>query len=328
MKSGHFRGGSLKNDVQYWLVVTSPENFQHDREVLKFKTQGFSHRFRKQVMEMKPDDKVVYYIMGTQKFGAIATITGTYYHDESKLWTDDKEMWPARCSSKPVIVLNDDELLDVKKLIPELKFIENKENWGGHFRGGIRTIPEEDFKLIESEMKIIVAKRGKDDLLKKGIKTEDEYKQAIMALSLESNTLHDKLGEMLEQIGSWMEYNPQTRHKITPDHAYELDVAWLSGKNPEIAIEIQVEGNLTEAKDRLAQARKFNYRKVIMVLLEKDLERLNKIMLHDPELRNWMEAWSIGAVYEMYKAGEKFFRYYKQLKEAIYKDKREITLIK
>ena len=49
-------------------------------------------------------------------------------------------------------------------------------------------------------------------------------------------------GEMLEQIGSWMDFNAQTRHKITPEHAYELDVAWLSGKNPEVAVEVQISG--------------------------------------------------------------------------------------
>ena len=124
-----------------------------------------------------------------------------------------------------------------------------------------------------------------------------------------------------------IDYNAQTRHKITPDHAYELDVAWLSGKNPEVAVEIQISGNLTEAKDRLAQARKFNYRKVIMVLREQDLKRLNLLMRHEPDLRSWMEAWSIGAVYEMYKSGEKFFWYFRKLKEAVYKEKKELELI-
>ena len=133
---------------------------------------------------------------------------------------------------------------------------------------------------------------------------------------------------MLEAIGSWMDYNTQTRHKITPDHAYELDVAWLSGKNPEVAIEVQISGNLTEAKDRLAQARKFNYRKVIMILKEQDLKRLNHIMKHELDLRSWMEAWSIESIYEMYQAGEKFFKYYRKLKEAVYKDKRELDLVK
>lgn len=158
-------------------------------------------------------------------------------------------------------------------------------------------------------------------------KNESDYEKQIMELPLQSKSLHDRLAEMLEQIGAWMEYNTQTRHRITPGHAYELDVAWLSGKNPEVAIEIQISGNLTEAKDRLAQARKFNYRKVIMVLKSSDLQRLNLLMKHEPDLRSWMEAWSIGSIYEMYRSGETFFNYYRKLTEAIYKDKKDLELI-
>jgi hypothetical protein len=50
-------------------------------------------------------------------------------------------------------------------------------------------------------------------------------------------------------------------------------------------------------------------------------------MKHEPDLRSWMEAWSIGSVYEMYQAGEKFFHYYHKLREAIYKDKKELEMI-
>lgn len=315
--------------MNYWLVVTSPKNFKYDREKLNFKSQGLAHRFRKQVKKMNEGDRVAYYIMGLQRFGATATITGEYYYDESKLWTDDDEMWPARRPSKPNIVLEDDELVDTKKLVPNLSFIEKKSYWGAYFQGSLRQIPEEDFKLIESEMRKIISDRKSEKGIKKPNKkkTEKEYENAIKKLPLEAKSLHDRIGEMLESIGSWMDFNTQTRHKIKPDHAYELDVAWLRGKNPEVAIETQISGNITEAKDRLSQARKFNYRKVIMVLRKKDLKRLNRIIKHEPELRSWMEAWSIGAVYEMYTTGEKFFKYYQQLQESTYKDKSKLELI-
>jgi len=226
-----------------------------------------------------------------------------------------------------------DELIDAKKLVPDLSFIEKKENWGTYLQGSLRTIPEEDFRLIESEMKKIIAERQKPQEVEAEsrsdgqFKTESEFEQAIMQLPLNQKSLHDRIGEMLEQIGSWMDYNTQIKHKITPDHAYELDVAWLSGKNPEVAIEIQISGNLTEAKDRLAQARKFNYRKVVMVLRDEDLKRLNLIMKHEEDLRAWMEAWSIGSIYKMYKSGESFFNYYRKLKESVYKDKKELELV-
>lgn len=120
--------------MKYWLVVTSPENFRLDRETLGFKLQGLPYRFRKQVQRMEIGDRVVYYIMRLQKFGATATITGNYYEDNSKVWIDNDEMWPARRSSLPNIVLNDDELIDAKRLVPDLKFIENKKNGESIFK--------------------------------------------------------------------------------------------------------------------------------------------------------------------------------------------------
>lgn len=319
--------------MNYWLIVTSKENFKFDREKLGFKMQGIPIRFKKSLQKMEKNDKVAYYIMGLQKFGATATITGDYIEDHTKIGTNDDEMWPARRPSRPDIALEDDELLDAKKLVPDLSFIEKKDHWGVYLQGSTRQIPEEDFRLIESEMRKIISERKQGKPVPPVTtttrkKSEKEYEKNIMALPLETKSLHDRLGEMLEQIGTWMDYNTQTRHKITPGHSYELDVAWLTGKNPEVAVEVQISGNITEAKDRLAQARKFNYRKVIMVLRDKDLARLNSLMQFEPDLRSWMEAWSIGAVYEMYKTGKGFFKYYRQLIEAVYKDKKELELVK
>jgi predicted RNA-binding protein len=325
--SDRFRIGEV--GMKYWLVVTSAANFKHDRAVLRFAMQGLPIRNARSLKKMEQGDRVVYYVMGLQKFGATVTITGDYFEDHSKVWTDSSEMWPARRPSKPDLVLEDDELVDAKKLVPDLSFVSNKEYWGVSFQGSLRQIPEEDFRLIESEMRKAIVERPDHTptIQIPHRRSEAEYEQEIMALPLTTSSLHDRLGEMLEQIGSWMDYNTQTRHKITPDHSYQLDVAWLSGKNPEVAIEIQVSGNLTEAKDRLAQARKFNYRKTLIVIKEQELGRLNSLMRYEPELRSWMEAWSIGAVFEMYTAGELFFKYYRRLIEAVYKDKRELELV-
>ena len=146
--------------MTFWLIVTSPANFKRDREFLGFRIQGLPFD-RRSVQKMQLGDKVVYYIMSLQKFGATASITGEYFEEHKKLWTDDDEVWPARRASESEIILRDDELIDAKKLVPNLSFIEKKEVWGVYLQGSIREIPEEDFRLIESEMKKVVAERNK-----------------------------------------------------------------------------------------------------------------------------------------------------------------------
>lgn len=314
----------------YWLITTSPENFKVDKETSGFTVQGLKERHKKTVMKFQPGDKVVYYINQISKLGAIATITsGYYFDDETKIWTDEDEIWPARAKSKPEIVLEDDELLDIKRLIKDLSFIKDKEHWSLFVRGSVRKIPEEDYLLIESEMRKIMSRRGvakERELPKKGLETEADYTEAIMKLSLNSNSLHDRIGEMMQTVGSWMGFNTNTRFRITPESAYQLDVAWLSGKNPEVAIEVQIGGNLDSAIRKLREAREFNYRKVILVIEEEQITRLNAVLRFDP-IRYWLDAWSIRSVYELYANGQRFFELYDKIKEARYRERKELQLI-
>lgn len=315
----------------YWLITTSPENFRADKESSGFTLQGLRERNRKTVMKFQPGDKVVYYINRVSKLGAIATITSGYYRDDkTKIWTDEDEIWPSRAKSKPEIVLEEEELIDIEKLIKDLTFIKDKKNWGLYLRGSVHSIPEEDYALIESEMRKILSRRTytKIDRLTIGTvpETEKTYKEKIMALQLSTESLHDRIGEMLQTVGSWMEFNTNTRFRITPESAYQLDVAWLSGKNPEVAIEVQIGGNIDSAVVKLREAREFNYRKVILVIEEEQISRLNAILRFD-NIRNWLDAWSIKSVYEVYTNGQKFFELYDKLREARYRERKDLDLI-
>lgn len=314
--------------VQHWLICTTEENFECDRNN-NFAIEGFKNRIRNTVNEIRIGDKFVIYINQLQRFGAIIEATGkAYFDDKTKVWVDDDEIWPCRFDTKPVLVLDNDELLDVKKLVPDLAFITTEQkriNWGLAFHQSLRKIPLEDFELIESEVRKILSLKGAKPI--ESSISEEKAKEAILSLRLEKRSLHDRIGEMLEQIGSRMGYNAFTNFKVTPEHAVELDVAWLDKKSPEIAVEIQIGGNIVEAKDKLAQARKFNYRKVIMVIEEAQLKRLNAIIKFD-DLIDWMEAWSIQAVYRLYTDGMSFLDLYERLRESRYKKKSEVEFIK
>lgn len=303
---------------EYWLFSTSPDNFEGLKED-NFSSFGF--KSRKSAVGVTAGDKCVIYISELQKLGVVCQVTSGYKEYEN-------EEYPFRVEMQPELILADEELLDVKKLIPLLGFItptQKATSWGLAFHYSSRRIPEEDFELIESEMRKMKGKVPTPAV--EGILTEEQAKKAIMELPLEKTSLHDRLGEMLETIGSRMEYNAYTNHKVTPEHHVELDVAWLRGKNPEVAIEIQIGGDIVRAKDRLIQARKFNYSKVIMVIEESQLPDLNATVEFD-EIIYWLEAWSIPAVYRLYTTGMSFLGLFEQLVESRYKKRTEVEFVK
>lgn len=93
-----------------------------------------------------------------------------------------------------------------------------------------------------------------------------------------------------------------------------------------MAIEVQIGGNLDSAIRKLREAREFNYRKVILVIEEEQIARLNAILRFDP-IKNWLDAWSITSVYELYTNGQRFFQLYDLVKEARYRERKELELI-
>lgn len=317
---------------KYYIITTSPENFEIDREKSSFTVQGLKDRNKKTVQQWRPRDRIIYYINKVGKFGAIAEVISGYYRNETKIWTEDDELWPSRAKSKPIIILEKDEYLDVRIYVDKLTFIKDKfspDYWGLAFQGSVREIPEEDYQFIESEMRKIISKRkfkDKKKLARKRLKKEEDFENAILELQLESKSLHDRIGEMLAIIGSWMGYNTYERYKITPEHNQELDVAWLKEKNPAVAIEVQIGGSIPSAIVNLSQAKKFNYRKVIIIIKENQLRELNDRIKFD-EIRYWLDAWSIKSVYEMYQSGESFFMFYEKIEESRFRDRKTFNLI-
>lgn len=318
-------------EIKYWLITTSPENFEISRKI-GFKICGLKERYKKTVQQFKAGDKIIYYINNLSKFGAITRVTSRYCRNTTRIWKGGREYWPLRVKTEPGIVLDKDEFLEAKKLSDKLSFVNRypKRYWQLAFQGSIRHIPGQDYEIIESEMEKIVSGRRLQSMAlevekERCLKFEEDYKKAIQRLSLQSRSFHDRLGEMLEGIGRWMDYDAVRGQKITPEGAYELDVAWLKGKIPEVAIEIQISGSLDLAVKKLAEAKDFNYRKIVLVTGGDQLKRLNKIMKFDP-LRHWLDAWSIKSVFQVYTSGKNFFDLYRKLKEVDYKDRGKIKL--
>ncbi len=142
---------------------------------------------------------------------------------------------------------------------------------------------------------------------------------------LTGNSLHDRICDMVAQIGKWMGYATEKGYRVAPDSPYQLDIAWLRNDLLEVATEVQVGGNETEAKDRLTHARRFGARKLVVVAGSESVGRLKAICRHEPELKNWLQIWGIAKVYDMFLAGRGFFELFRPFERQEWSDEiREI----
>ena len=152
-------------DTNYWIIVGSPENFATTRE-LGFTVQGMKSRHRKKAEQMKPGDKLVYYVTGVKAFGAIATVTSEYFEDHQIIWksTNKKregEDYPWRVRIEPDLVLADAELVPAEPVARQMEYVSKwpAENWTLAFQGNIRPVDDHDFALIEEAVKAAAGDR-------------------------------------------------------------------------------------------------------------------------------------------------------------------------
>lgn len=138
----------------YWIIVGSPDNFAATREH-NFTIQGMKTRQRKKAAQMKPGDKIVYYITGKKAFGGVATITSEAFEDSTIIWKSnnkkrDEEVYPHRVNIEPDIILDDDNFLDAEETALQTKYVQKwpAKNWTLAFQGNVHKIDEDDFQII------------------------------------------------------------------------------------------------------------------------------------------------------------------------------------
>lgn len=141
----------------YWIVVGSPENFEIAAG-RKFDMFGFKSTRRRQSGEMQPGDKLVFYLTGVKKFGGIASVASEAFEDHKKIFTSEKkpgEDYPFRVKTRPEIVLNESQMLDVPDYVPRLEFTKKgaTKSWALFFQGNLHKISATDYKLIERDMR-------------------------------------------------------------------------------------------------------------------------------------------------------------------------------
>lgn len=141
--------------MNYWMLVSSPENFEISR-ALGFRVAGMKSRHKKKAEAVEVGDKVIFYMTKIGCFGATAEVTSRYYEEGKKIWSSDKtsETYPFRFSIKPEVILNKDEFVKSDEVGERLEYVKKwpKEHWKLAFQGNVHRLPEVDYRLIKNAL--------------------------------------------------------------------------------------------------------------------------------------------------------------------------------
>jgi hypothetical protein len=140
----------------YWMVVQTTEDFEISRQ-MGFTLHGLRFSQRRRAQRMEPQDSLLYYVSGTRKWSAIATVISTYFEDPTPVWQTNGsgEEYPYRVKLKPALVLDEKDYIDALFLAPRLEYLKRwtPERWPEAFVDTLHLLPQRDFRLIEGEMK-------------------------------------------------------------------------------------------------------------------------------------------------------------------------------
>jgi predicted RNA-binding protein len=148
-------GGGGGRAVQYWMVVTSPDNFTRTREHA-FSIQGIKSRHKNRVASIHAGDRLLYYVHGRMAFPATATVTSPMYEDHTPIWRTDRreEDYPWRVHIRLDQLLEEPEWVLAKDIAYRLEYVKKwpPEHWPLAFQGHIHQLPKADFSLLEDEI--------------------------------------------------------------------------------------------------------------------------------------------------------------------------------
>ena len=140
----------------YWLLVSTPENFEVSRE-RGFDLAGMKSRHEKKAQRVQPGDKVVFYLTGHMAVAGIAEVTSTYFVSEEPIWHSEKrgETFPFRFQVKPELILRPGNFLPVADWVHGMEYVRKwpPEHWRLAFQGNVHLVPEGDYRLIEAKLR-------------------------------------------------------------------------------------------------------------------------------------------------------------------------------
>jgi predicted RNA-binding protein len=148
---------SQTEEFSSYIVVGGPENFAKTR-ALGFTMHGLKSTRRKMAANIKPGDRLIFYLTGIKRFAGIVRVTSEMFEDHTPIWSNAKkpgEDYPYRVRIAPELVLDEGSYVDAQPLAERMTYTQKwpRENWTLAFQGNLHRIPRSDYELIAAELR-------------------------------------------------------------------------------------------------------------------------------------------------------------------------------
>lgn len=133
------------------MLVSSAENFETSR-ARGFDMAGMKRRHGKKAAEVRPGDKVIFYLTGAMAFGGAAEVTGEAGYSEEPVWRSSKdgEAYPHRFPIRVEVASPPGGYVPASELVGTMSHTRRwpPEHWRLAFQGNVHRLPAEDYELI------------------------------------------------------------------------------------------------------------------------------------------------------------------------------------
>lgn len=158
--------------MSFWIFVVTSHEDQGitGEEVLRQRMQdrfwGLGEKTPNR-KSLKSGDSIVFYVGSPiRAFVAKAVLAGPSYQlmpQESEELSHGKAFYRSQYGVRLEGIDVWLERRPVESLLPNLRFIENKKSWGTYFQGGVRSLSEEDFRVITGSLEVRTPVATTDD---------------------------------------------------------------------------------------------------------------------------------------------------------------------
>jgi hypothetical protein len=134
------------------MIVTTPENYERTR-ARRFTVQGVKAAYRPSVMQLRPGDRICWYLVGGRGFVATADVTSPMFEDSLPIWISagrpDTYPWRFRITRR--VARDVEHAIPAPSIVDRLAFVRRwpPAHWPLAFQGNFHEIGRRDFGVIE-----------------------------------------------------------------------------------------------------------------------------------------------------------------------------------